>query len=362
MSMQNSQEFAAGTILAAGAVGIQGEDVLPSTFIVLVDEKSLGLSQELAELFGYLEREGNIALNDKIKGTARWAALLPDEGERLARLDIELTAPHTMSTSLLVQADKYYEIWNIPATEGYLLGLAKAETFNARPDTATYADLLAMCILMTPNPSNAARNLNDHYAGNTNDAATPPPLAMIHSDGAAEMRYQLGIAKDKEGVLHFPFMLMRQLGFTEISADPDHIPKTIAAVHAERGLYWFKENAEAQVAEGWAWEENHSEFTITDAENVLVASFTPPTTGPESEWVHAARSKGIIVLHVGDELVMDDGISTKDQLISANQRGNVVTGIILRKEHARTQPTAAIQPQAVEEPPKRSWWSRLVGR
>ena len=80
--------------------------------------------------------------------------------------------------------------------------------------------------------------------------------------------------------------------------------------------------------------------------------------------MEAVRSTGTLVLNIGDELVMDDGISTREQMITAHERGNVVTGLILHASAAHAseadEPTAvAGSTQDDVEANSRPWWKRL---
>lgn len=76
------------------------------------------------------------------------------------------------------------------------------------------------------------------------------------------------------------------------------------------------------------------------------------------------RTTGTLVLNIGDELVMDDGISTREQMITAHERGNVVTGLILHA--SASSASEAAYPEAVLESTQddaeantRPWWKRL---
>jgi hypothetical protein len=358
-----TQDFMAGTIFAAGAAGIRPEGPgpdLPPLFVVLLDEKSISPAPELNSLFALLDSEGTASVNAQLKGTARWGSMPAPDGQMLAKLELNLTKPVKTRPSFLLLADNYKDTWDIPATQGHVLGITTMERFAALGNSSSYADALEACIVMLPDPSTAAQMLHDHYTtGGQPPAPAPSPVLFINGDELDDMRYQVGIAKNRDGELLYPFVLLRPTGITQIPMDDGSVPKAISSAYAERGMHWFDPDALIPTADGWSWKEQGPEFIITDASGLLIASFEPETTGPEGQWLETVRSTGNVVLNVGDELVMDDGISTREQMIAAHERGNVVTGLIL---HAGAPAVTDVEEltKASPEEENRPWWKRLL--
>ncbi|MFB0840195.1 hypothetical protein ACETK3_19600 [Arthrobacter sp. E44] len=363
-----NQDFIAGTIFVHGAAGIRPDTdgpALPPLFVVLLDKKALTPAPELLHLFDLFDAQGTVKINDQLQGTARWGAMPAGNGQMLAKLELNLAAPVRTRPSFLLLADNYKDIWDIPATAGYVLGITTTERFYALSDSSSYADALEACIVMLPEPSNAAQMLSEHYS--TTDTPFSPdasPLLIFNEDDTDNMRYQVGIATGPDGEVVYPFMLLRPTGITQIALGDGSVPKAISSAYAERGLHWFDARASIKRAEGWAWREQGNDFIITDADCVLVASFAPQTTGAEGKWLDAVRTTGTLVLNIGDELVMDDGISTREQMITAHERGNVVTGLILHA--SASSASEAAYPEAVLESTQddaeantRPWWKRL---
>jgi hypothetical protein len=247
-------------------------------------------------------------------------------------------------------ADNYKEIWDIPATDGYLLGLTTTARFASLGPTSSYAEALDACVVIRPPASNAAKMLHEHYTGQTLPEPSLAPLTIFNGDEADDMRYQVGIATGPNNEVLYPFVLLRPTGITQIPMGEGSVPKAISSAYAERGMHWFDDGASIKRAEGWSWKEQGPEFVITDADGVLIASFEPETTDEEGQWLETVRSTGGLVLNIGDELVMDDGISTREQMIASHERGNVVTGLIL---HA-----SAPVVSDVEEPTPLPHWGR----
>ncbi|CAM3349678.1 hypothetical protein PSET11_03326 [Arthrobacter ulcerisalmonis] len=363
------QDFMAGTIFVHGASGLRpdadGPD-LPPLYMVVLDKASLSPAPELLRLFALLESEGTVKLNAQLQGTARWGAMPGHDGQMLAKLELDLAKPVKTRPSFLLLADNYKDIWDIPATQGYVLGITTTERFAALGDSTSYADALEACIVMLPDPSNAAQMLHDNYtAGGQPFATAPHPTVIFNGDEADDMRYQVGIATGRDGELLYPFMLLRPTGITQIPMGEGSVPKAISSGYAERGMHWFTaDGASIKRAEGWSWKERGPEFIITDADGILIASFEPETTDEEGQWLETVRSTGGLVLNIGDELVMDDGISTREQMIAAHKRGNVVTGLILHASAPAVSdvndPAPAPHPTEVSpEADTRPWWKRL---
>lgn len=365
-----TQDFIAGTIFVHGAAGIRpdaGGPDLPPLFVVLLDKKSLSPAPELLRLFALLESEGTVKLNAQLQGTARWGAMPGHGGQMLAKLELDLATPVKTRPSFLLLADNYKDIWDIPATQGYVLGITTSERFAALSDSSSYADALEACIVMLPDPSNAAQMLHNHYtAGSQPFAPAPHPAVIFNGDEADDMRYQVGIATGRDGELLYPFMLLRPTGVTQILMGEDSVPKAISSAYAERGMHWFDVGASIKRAEGWSWKEQGPEFIITDADGILIASFEPATTDEEGQWLETVRSTGSLVLNIGDELVMDGGISTREQMIAAHERGNVVTGLILHSSDlavsdVEEDPAPAPEPNvSLPKADARSWWERFL--
>lgn len=359
------QDFRAGTIFAAGAAGIRPEGPgpdLPPLFVILLDEKALSPAPELRQLFALLDSEGTVNLHAGIKGTARWGAMPATDGQMLAKVELNLTAPVATRPSVLLLADNYKEIWDIPATDGYLLGLTTMARFASLGPSSSYADAMSVCVLIRPPASNAAKMLQEHYTGEPAPVPTPPPLTIFNGDD--DMRYQTGIASDlNTGDPLYGFMLMRPTAVTQVHFGQDSIPTVIASSYAARGLKWFEDGAPMPVAEGWSWKEDGSELVITDSEGILVASFEPESTGEESRWINHVRATGFLILYVGDELVTGDGMSGKDQIIAACERGNVVSGAVFHVDaNATSEDQEAPAPAASsesDETPTLPWWKRL---
>lgn len=363
-----TQDFTAGTIFVAGAAGIRADAAgaaLPPLFVVLLDKKTFSHTPDLLRLFALLESEGTVKLHEQLDGTARWGAMPAADGQMLAKLELNLTAPVKTRPSFLLLADNYQDIWDIPATKGYLLGITTTDKFHAFTESASYADALDACILLQPEPSNAARKLNEHYTGaNRPFASAPPPVVIFNGDQTDDMRYQVGIATGRDGEVLYPYVLLRPTGITQIPMGEGSVPRAISSAYAARGMHWFGDGATIKRAEGWSWQEQDPEFIITDADGILIASFEPATTGQEGQWLETVRSTGSLVLNIGDELVPDTGIPVREQMLAAHKRGNVVTGLIL---HADAPATSDVEhhsptPETTETLPKadtRPWWKRI---
>lgn len=355
-----NQDFIAGTIFAAGAAGIRpdGPGDLPPLFVVLLDNEAPSPSPELQKLFWLLDSEGTVDLHAQIKGTARWGAIPANDGQMLAKVELNLTAPVNTRPSILLLADNYKEIWDIPATDGYLLGLTTKARFASLGPSSSYADAMSVCVLIRPPASNAATMLQEHYTG----VPVPAPAPLTILAGGDDMRYQLGVASDpKTGNPLYGFMLMRPTAVTQVHFEPDSIPTLIASSYAERGLKWFQDGAAMPVAQGWCWKEDGREIIITDSEGILVASFEPESTGEESRWINHVRATGFLILYVGDELVTGDGMSGKDQIVAACERGNVVSGAVFHEDAQIPGDDQGTPPAPTEEEesPARPWWKRF---
>jgi hypothetical protein len=366
-----TQDFMAATIFVAGAAGIRADTngaPLPPLFVICLDNTAFSQTPELLTLFALLKSEGSENLHAQLKGTARWGAMPGADGQMLAKLELNLTAPVKARPSFLLLADNYKDNWDIPATKGYLLGITTMEKFRALPESASYADALEACILLQPDPSKAAQMLHDHYTASKQPfAPSAPPVLFVNGDEMDDMRYQVGTTTGPDGEVLYAFMLLRPTGMTQIPMGDDSVPKAISSAYAERGLHWFREGEPLKPAEGWSWKELGREFIITDADGIMIASFEPVTIGPENSWLEEVRSSGFLVLNIGDELVMGDGISTQEQMIAAHDRGNVVTGIIHHihaapapdpaPEEAPTGPVCSASEH--QDPGGRPWWKRL---
>lgn len=373
------QDFMAGTIFVHGAAGIHatgaGPD-LPPLFVVVVDDHALSVAPGLSELFVTLEVQGTVALNSQIIGTARWGAMPNAGGQMLARLELNLKAPVRTRPSFLLLADNYKQIWDIPATKGYVLGLTTTTRFNALGANNSYSDVLDSCVIITPDPSNAARMLHDHYSSTSEPKlstelpdTSPAPVLFINGDEINDLRYQVGVARDPQtGEPRFAFMHMRPTGLTQVPTSDDFIPTAISSSFAAKGLHPVDRSSLPPQAEGWVWEENGNDFVVTDAQGVMVATVTP-----EPEWLEVVRQFQHFVLMVGDELVSDDDTQSSldgdsrpsyDQMIAGIERNNVVGGVILSRGlhedlEARLEEDLTPATQADKPLP---WWKRWFNR
>lgn len=364
------QDFTAGTIFAAGAASIHatgpGPDA-PPLFVVLLDKANISPAPELVQLFDQLDAEGTVAVNAQIKGNARWAAMPAPDGQWLAKLELNLTEPMKTRPSFLLLADNYKQIWDIPASGDYVLGLTTTERFAALGPDSSYADALDACVLLPLPASTAAKELREHYNNPEKDASgagTPtPPLVILN--GGDDMRYQTGIrANPATGLPISAYMLMRPTGITQMPLGPDSVPTLAATSYAQRGLSWFDDPEALPVAEGWSWQLHGRYLAINDADGIMAASIELGTSAIEDQWAELIQSTGRLVLYVGDELATDDGRSTKDQLLHAAQRGNLVWGVVLADGSndiptAHDQPAAPTQPVGQKEAASRPWWKRL---
>ncbi|MDR6794610.1 hypothetical protein J2W89_003792 [Pseudarthrobacter oxydans] len=358
-----TQDFVAGTIFAAGAAGIHATDPgdgIPPLFVVLLDEANIAPAPELVRLFNMLDTQGTAALNAQIKGTARWGAMPAPDGQWLAKLELSLTGPVKTRPSLLLLADNYRTLWDIPASGDYLLGLTTTERFASLGPDSTYADALDACVLLPLPASNAARELHEHYSGSNLSSPAMPPLTIINGDGD-DMRYQTGIAANPAmGLPMYAYMLMRPTAITQIPFEDESVPKFIATSFASRGLSWAREGVPTPDAPGWSWQRDGKELTINDADGVMAASVNVEPSGPEGQWLELIESSGRLVLYVGDELATDDGRSTKEQLMQAARRGNLVVGVIGPDNAVKAPQTATeTQMHPGQEPRKLPLWRRL---
>jgi hypothetical protein len=232
-----NQDFIAGTIFVHGAAGIRPDTdgpALPPLFVVLLDKKALTPAPELLHLFDLFDAQGTVKINDQLQGTARWGAMPAGNGQMLAKLELNLAAPVRTRPSFLLLADNYKDIWDIPATAGYVLGITTTERFYALSDSSSYADALEACIVMLPEPSNAAQMLSEHYS--TTDTPFSPdasPLLIFNEDDTDNMRYQVGIATGPDGEVVYPFMLLRPTGITQIALGDGSVPKAISSAYAD---------------------------------------------------------------------------------------------------------------------------------
>jgi len=361
-------DFIAGTIFAAGAAAIHATGpgpAAPPLFVVLLDEANISPAPELVHLFDVLDSQGTVALNAQIKGNARWTAMPAPDGQWLAKVELNITQPVKTRPSFLLLADNYKQIWDIPATGDYVLGLTTTERFAALGPNSTYADALDACVLLPLPASDTAKSLHEHY--NDMDASTPEPAApqLVILDGGDDMRYQTGIrANPTTGLPMYGYMLMRPTSVTQVPLGPDSVPTLAASSYGARGLSWFEDPEALPLAQGWSWQQRGRELTIDDAEGIMAASVELGTSSFEKQWTELIQSTGRLVLYVGDELATDDGRSTKEQLTDAAQRGNLVWGVVLSNTindgpTAQHQEGPAAQPVAHKQPADRPWWKRL---
>lgn len=250
-------------------------------------------------------------------------------------------------------ADNYKEIWDIPATEGYLLGITTTDRFYALPSSASYAEAMEARILLRPDPSNAAQMFHDHYTGTEVAAPEPlPPVVIVNEGDGDDMRYQLGVEGNFIGEVTSAYMLMPPTGITQIPMGAGSIPSLISSVYANRGLSPVQDGEQADVAEGWSWEQRGRHFTVTDADGELAVSIDVYSAPGEAAWFNYVYERGSFTLHMGDELVLDENVPTREQLRAGRDRGNVVINHIGRSLPAiKVEPPVKDEPAPAEPPP-----------
>lgn len=153
--------WAEGAVVLAPFQDDESASLLDPVFAVAVGEHTEVMSAEWSYLLGQLDDSDEwLALHQELRAAGWWAAL--DGPEALVRLTVQVTRPVPAYVRLLLPAEGYRNILNVPARGG-VIGLLPSRNVTRLEGAALVAEALTRMMLVPSTPSASLRTLLDTH-------------------------------------------------------------------------------------------------------------------------------------------------------------------------------------------------------
>ena len=321
------QDFTAGTIFAAGAMGVLAEHCPDpahalNAFVILLDPvRTFGVEPALRRLFEVAEGKPDAPT----AGAVSWSAL--GGRDPLVKLKLRLTRPVRARVEFLLLADNYTALW--PAvTRDHVLALALSDRLPT-PDSAgtELSQVLARSVIIPTEPSATIAELIK-VQGWTEPA---PPVTLIRELPDAEaddVAYWLFVAQDTAGGRQAVAAWMHS-GVSADVLDPGGRNRDgLVDYWVRRGLRRGGPRDLLHPADGWTASLDHSRGTFQviggDGDLALSGTFDPVR---DADWVDVLTRTGELVVLTG-RLAPEGETMTGESLQAAVAGGDVARGIV----------------------------------